>query len=144
MAYIFNHDLDRIRQALGDVPAINGETKDQDLVEIARAWNAGETPILCGQPQAMGHGLNLQGAASHLCWYTLPWDLELYDQTNRRLYRAGQTQRVVVHRLLARGTLDETVARVLSGKKRTQDALFTALKAQPRHKRGRSERSFHT
>lgn len=128
--YEFHHDLARIREALGkDVPAINGEVAAKDSVAIANAWNRGELPILCGHPMAMGHGLNLQGSGSHICWYSMTWNYELYDQTVRRVWRQGQKKRVIVHRIVARSTIDEVLAQVLSSKKRTQDALFTALKA---------------
>jgi SNF2 family DNA or RNA helicase len=83
---------------------------------------------------AMGHGLNLQASGNHICWYSLTWNYELYDQFNRRVYRQGQTKRVIVHRILARGTLDETVAQVLSSKERGQNALFQALKKIKRRK----------
>lgn len=130
VAYEFNHDLERIRKALGDVPAINGGIAAKDARVLIDRWNDGELPILCGHPAAMGHGLNLQAAGGHICWYTLTWDLELYDQLNRRIWRQGtKAPRVVIHRLLARDTIDEAVATALASKKRGQDALFDGLKA---------------
>lgn len=131
VAYEFQHDLDRIRAALGeDVPAIGGGVSMKRVSEIVRAWNAGEIPVLCGHPQAMGHGLNLQAAGNHVCWYTVTWDFELYDQLIRRIWRQGNShERVFVHRLIARKTVDEAVIRALKSKKRGQDALFAALKA---------------
>lgn len=133
VGYEFIHDLERIRAALGNVPAINGQTSGKDTMEIIRAWKAGELPVLCGHPAAMGHGLNLQGSSSHLAWYTLTWDQELYDQTVRRIYRQGtNATRVFVHRILARKTVDEDVARALASKQRVQDALFEGLKSRRR------------
>jgi SNF2 family DNA or RNA helicase len=130
VSYEFDHDFDRIQKALGKVPAINGHTKASKAQEIIVAWNQGEIPVLAGHPAAMGHGLNLQGGGcSHICFYSLTWDFELYDQLVRRVYRQGSiAKRVVVHRLLARDTLDEVVAQVLGSKKRSQNALFEALK----------------
>lgn len=133
--YEFHHDLERIRRALGDVPAINGRTRQADLVRIVAEWNAGKLPVLCGHPKAMGHGLNLQDRGNHMAWYSLPWSFELYDQSVRRLYRSGQTNRVVVHRLLARDTVDEALIKALASKKRTQNDLFDALKAYARNRK---------
>lgn len=129
VAYEFHHDLERIRAALGkQVPAIGGGTTLKETIALAAAWNRGELPVLCGHPAAMGHGLNLQQCGHHLCWYTPTWDLELYLQTNRRLWRQGQRNRVVVHRICARKTVDEVVLAVLASKHRTQSTLLDALK----------------
>lgn len=135
VAYEYHHDLERIERGLRalygetyEAPAINGETSQKRTAEIVAAWNRGELPVLCGHPAAMGHGLNLQAACSHVAWYTLTWDYELYDQLNRRVYRQGQANRVVVHRLLARRTVDEVVLKAIGAKRRGQEALFDALR----------------
>lgn len=129
VAYEFDHDLEAIRRSVGDVPAINGHTTDRRLGEIVAAWNRGEIPVLCGHPAAMGHGLNLQGAGSHVCWYSLTWNLDLYMQTVARIWRQGQkAKRVIVSRILASNTLDVRVARVIRSKRTTQDSLMQALR----------------
>lgn len=130
VAYEFDHDLERIRAALGkDVPAINGRTSDKQAFELVRAWNAGELPVLCGHPAAMGHGLNLQKGGNHVCWYSLTWDFELYDQLNRRVRRRGQARDTVfLHHLLARDTIDVVMLKRLTSKDRTQQSLLTALR----------------
>jgi SNF2 family DNA or RNA helicase len=137
--YEFHHDLERIRAALGDdaAPAIAGGSTTKDVARLVRAWNRGELPVLCGHPASMGHGLNLQGGGcAHVAWYTLTWDLELYDQAIRRVYRQGTTAaRVVVHRILARKTVDETVARVITTKRQRQEKLLDALRADLRRRR---------
>lgn len=136
VCFEFQHDLERIRAALGDVPSIDGTTSDKAASESIRAWNAGELPVLCGHPKSMGHGLNLQTGGSHVCFYTLPWGQEPYDQALRRVYRQGvKADRVVVHRLIAGGTVDLDVANALAAKTATQDALLEALKARARKRR---------
>ncbi len=133
VAYEFQHDLQRIRGSLGKVPAINGQTTDKESSRLVREWNAGRIPVLCGHPAAIGHGLNLQVAGNHVCWYSLTWNFELYDQLIRRVWRQGNKHaRVIVHRILARKTIDEVVAATLGKKKRTQDDLFRALKTLKR------------
>lgn len=128
VGYEFHHDLERIRKALGSVPAINGDTSTKESARLAVAWNAGELPVLCGHPQAMAHGLNLQACGHHICWYSPTWNFELYDQFVRRVYRQGQKKRVFVHRILARKTVDEAVVKALATKERGQNALLNALK----------------
>ena len=134
VAYEFQHDLVRLRAALGeDTPAIGGGTSMGESADVARRWNAGEVPVLLVHPQAAGHGLNLQEAGAHVAWFTLTWDYELYDQLNRRLYRSGvKARRVTIHHLVARGTVDEVVLAALRRKARGQGALFEALRRRGR------------
>jgi len=131
VAYEFAHDLDRLQRALGkDVPYIGGGVSTKKSAIIERAWNNGELPVLLGQPQSMAHGLNLQGAGHHVCWHSLTWDYELYDQLVRRVFRQGNTHATVfVHRILMRGTVDIAVLSAIRAKAKGQRALFDALKA---------------
>ena len=71
----------------------------------------------------MGHGLNLQAGGSTLLWFGLTWSLELYQQTNARLYRQGRTDTVIIHHLIAKDTMDERVMDALNKKNNTQSAL---------------------
>lgn len=96
----------------------------------AAAWNAGQLDVLLAQPASCAYGLNLQAGGHHLIWYTLPWSLELYAQGEARLYRQGQTQPVIVHRLLVKGGADELVAKALTRKNDGQAALLDAVKAK--------------
>jgi SNF2 family DNA or RNA helicase len=92
------------------------------------AWNRGEIAVLCGHPASIGHGLNLQSAGNHICWYTLTWNREHYDQFNARVLRQGnEHQSVFVHRIMAEDTLDTAVAAALRKKDETQTGLLNAL-----------------
>lgn len=76
-------------------------------------------------PASAGHGLNLQAGGSTLIWFGLTWSLELYQQTNARLWRQGQqAETVVIHHIITRGTVDEDVMQSLSEKDRSQAALM--------------------
>lgn len=132
VAYEFQSDLARIRARLGeDTPTLSGISAAK-IEEVEGQWNRGELPVLLVHPASAGHGLNLQGAgASHICWFSRPWDLEQVDQTVRRIYRQGNTSdRVVNHVLVVRGTMDETVGEALKLKDTTQNRLLTALNAE--------------
>lgn len=98
----------------------------------ARAWNAGELDVLLAQPASCAYGLNLQQGGHHLVWYSLPWSLELYAQGEARLYRQGQTQSVIVHRLIVKGGADALVAKALTRKDTDQNALMQAVKTRIR------------
>lgn len=121
--YAYQHDVDRLK---GRFP----EAKELDGPEAVAAWNRGEIPVLLAHPASAGHGLNLQYGGNQIVWFGLPWSLELYQQANARLHRQGQTERVIVHHLVAEGTVDEDVMAVLARKEATQDALLEAVKAR--------------
>lgn len=125
--YQFWHDLGRLRDRFGDCPAVNSKTKD--LGEIVTAWNAGEIPILFAQPQSMSHGLNMQsGPGRDVIFFGLTDSLDVYQQAYKRVYRQGVGSSVRVHRILTRGTVDETIANRLDGKDGYQQSILDALK----------------
>lgn len=133
--YTFRHDFVRLAQHF---KALHPRTLkgQQDI----RDWNEGKIPLLLAQPASMGHGLNLQAGGHIIVWYGLNWSLELYQQANARLYRQGQKNGVIIHRLIAQGTVDEEVAERLQKKDRTQDELLEALKARIRRAKDDTER----
>jgi SNF2 family DNA or RNA helicase len=129
VAYEFEHDRERLLEVLGkDTPYIGGGVSAKRSLELERAWNAGELPVLLGQPQSIAHGLNLQEAGRAVIWHTLTWKYEDYDQFIRRVWRQGQKGRVFVYRILARGTIDYALRDNLSTRGSDQNALFRALK----------------
>lgn len=123
--YAFKHDLYRIQKRLRTYrPVEIGGS------ECIRAWNRGEIRLLLAHPASAGHGLNLQAGGNIIVWYSLPWSSELYLQANARLYRQGQFRPVIIHKLIAEGTIDEDVVRALDGKIDKQEALMRAVKAR--------------
>ena len=122
IAYWYKHDLERIKKYVGAV--------ELDTAEDLRKWNAGEIPVAVIHPASAGHGLNLQAGGSTLIWFGLTWSLELYQQMNARLWRQGQKETVVIHHLMAKGTLDERVMEALEKKDCGQSALVDAVKAR--------------
>lgn len=111
--------------------ALAGWTSDREEREALDAWDAGRIQTLAMHPASAGHGLNLHTSGAHnICFLTLPWSRGLYDQTIGRLKRMGQENRVIVHRLLARDTIEERVAKALEGKGAVQDAVLEAMKGK--------------
>ena len=122
VCYWFRHDLERIRRRF---PAVRELKTAQDIED----WNAGKIPVALVHPASAGHGLNLQYGGCTLVWFGLTWSLELYQQTNKRLHRQGQRDTVVIHHIVADGTIDELVLAALHRKDQTQTALIDAVKA---------------
>ena len=121
VAYWFKHDLDRIKKRF-----TVREIKSSDDI---RDWNNGNVSVGVIHPASAGHGLNLQSGGSTLIWFGLTWSLELYQQTNARLWRQGQNETVVIHHIIAKDTIDEQIMTALSRKEKTQSALIDAVKA---------------
>lgn len=122
IAYWYKHDLERIQSRL----SVREIRSSEDI----EAWNAGEILLGVIHPASAGHGLNLQFGGSTLVWFGLTWGLELYQQTNARLYRQGQKDTVIIHHLVASGTMDEKVMPALERKDKMQAALIDAVKAE--------------
>ena len=124
VAYWFKHDLARIRERFPNAREIKSSTDITD-------WNSGRIPLGLIHPASAGHGLNLQAGGSTLVWFGLTWSLELYMQTNARLWRQGQqASTVVIHHIITKGTIDEQIMTALQKKDKTQSALIDAVKAQ--------------
>lgn len=122
VAYWFKHDKDRIQKRM--------EARELKESQDFADWNARKIPVALIHPASAGHGLNLQQGGSILIWFGLTWSLELYQQTNARLWRQGQQSRtVIIQHIVAKGTIDERILKVLEHKDGTQAALIDAVKA---------------
>lgn len=128
VGYEFQHDLERLQKAFPSAPHLGGGVSTTKAADVVAAWNMGALPVLLVQPQSAAHGLNLQYPGASIILYSLPQDLELVDQLIARVWRQGQTQKVVVHFVCAQGTVDETILKLLEKKTRVQGALLDALK----------------
>lgn len=122
VAYWFKHDKERIQKRM--------EARELKESKDFADWNAGKIPVALIHPASAGHGLNLQQGGSILIWFGLTWSLELYKQTNARLWRQGQQScTVIIQHIVAKGTIDERILKVLEHKDGTQAALIDAVKA---------------
>lgn len=120
---LYRHDQSRILKYLSSirVEVFDGE-------ESLKRWQGGEIDLLLMHPAAGGHGVDgLQLGGSVVVWFGLPFSLDLYEQANARIHRSGQTQKVVIHHLVAVETIDERIVEVLAGKGNMQQALLEAV-----------------
>lgn len=130
IAYGYRSDMSRITGMLkkaGKTYSVVGEKGAEHAVD---EWNAGEMDCLVLHPASAGHGLNLQHGGSNLIWFSLPWSLELYSQTNARIaggHRAAG-RKPVIHQIVAKDTYDELVVDVLNDREGDRKKLMQSLK----------------
>jgi SNF2 family DNA or RNA helicase len=125
----FRFELEMLRRVFKqDLPCIHGGTKADDATAYIRKWNSRRLPVLLCHPASLGHGVNLQAGGSTIIWYGLTWNLEHYQQTIGRLYRQGQEDRVIVHHLITRDTIEKRVAMILKRKDATQGQLLEGMR----------------
>ena len=127
IAYWFKHDHQRIMEHL---TACGYSPRDIRKSEDIKDWNTGKMAVALIHPVSAGHGLNIQEGGHILIWFGLTWSLELYQQTNARLWRQGQRDTVTIHHIVCENTVDEDVLNALSSKNVTQEKLIAAVKAQ--------------
>lgn len=140
------HKFDRLEELLAENQRANtivAYTYQEELAELKRRfphaqtidspgvidrWNRGEVELLLVHPKSAGHGLNLQHGGCHMVFLSLPWSLELYEQTVGRLHRGGQTRDVWVYVILADKTIDERIWAALHDKRAVSDIALEELK----------------
>ena len=122
VAYWFKHDKDRIRERM--------EARELKEPQDFADWNAGKIPVALIHPASAGHGLNLQKGGSILIWFGLTWSLELYQQTNPRLWRQGHADKTdIIQHNVAKDTKEERILNDIKHKTSTQPTLIDAVKA---------------
>jgi SNF2 family DNA or RNA helicase len=120
--YLFRHEADHIKEQFPQAQIL-----DDDPTTIQK-WNRKEIPLLLAHPQSAGHGLNLQRGGNTIVWFTPTYDLELYEQANKRLHRMGQPHNVFIYHLLTPSLIDHQIyAQVLPRKSSLQQSLLSHL-----------------
>ena len=99
-----------------------------DNNDAVDCWNSGNVELLLIHPKSAGHGLNLQHGGSRMVFISLPWSLELYEQTIGRIHRSGQKHDVWCYVLLTNKTIDERIWAALHDKQALSEIAMEALK----------------
>lgn len=129
VAVAFRSEVTAICQHLGKkVPYLGGGVPAGEARFILDYWNKGKIPVLLAHPTSVAHGLNLQSAAHHVCWFGLTWNFEEYDQFIRRVWRQGQKHHVIVHQIIATKTMDQSIGAALAHKDKQQSTLMQLVK----------------
>lgn len=123
--YWYRHELERLRKAFPSARIVG----DYGAVDD---WNAGKIEVLFAHPASAGHGLNLQHGGSTICWYTLPYSLELWMQANGRLARIGQKATEVVAHCLLAGDADRYVLDLLREKAAVEEDILAGCVMETR------------
>lgn len=117
--YQYKSDLAELKKRF------KGEELGHDNVE---RWNLDRIPLLFAHPSSAGHGLNLQHGGHIMVFFGVNYNLETYQQSCARLHRQGQTKPVIIHHILASGTIDDVVMQALANKDASQMNLMERLK----------------
>jgi len=141
-----SHKFDRLDELLAENQRANtiiAYTYQEELAELKRRypkaqtlddtkaierWNAGKIEMLLVHPKSAGHGLNLQHGGCNMVFLSLPWSLELYEQTVGRLHRSGQKNAVWVYVMTTLKTVDERIYAALQDKRAISDIAMEELK----------------
>jgi SNF2 family DNA or RNA helicase len=143
--WLSSHKFDRLEELLDENQHTNTilvYQYQEELAEIKRRftvttlddvgaierWNDGKVRLLAVHPKSAGHGLNLQHGGHHIVFLSLPWSLELYEQTIGRLHRSGQKNAVWCYVMLTHKTVDEKIWGALHDKRTLSDIALEALK----------------
>ena len=121
LVYQFQEELAELKRRYKQLTTLD----DANAIE---RWNKGEVELLAVHPKSAGHGLNLQFGGRNMVFVSLPWSLELYEQTVGRLHRSGQLHEVWVYILMAEKTVDEKIWAALHDKKAFSDIAMEELK----------------
>lgn len=128
VAYEFAEDLEAIRRVWKNVPYLGQGVSAAKARETIDLWNQRKLPVLAIHPLSAGHGVNLQAGGSHICWYTLPWALESFQQCNGRINRQGQIRACFAHHIIAQDTMDQRVSDALTAKNADQELIIRAVR----------------
>lgn len=121
VAYAYKEELAELKRRYPNAATLD----DHDAIN---RWNAGKIELLLVHPKSAGHGLNLQHGGNKMVFLSLPWSLELFEQTVGRLHRGGQTKPVWVYVLLCNKTIDERIWAALYDKRAVSDIALDELK----------------
>lgn len=129
IAYYYQHDLDALRDTFGrEFPYIGRGVSNAEAQRLENLWNAGDLPYLGLHPDTGAHGLNLQGVARDLCFYSVFYNTENYLQFVRRIYRRGVTGKVRAHHLIAKGTVDHAIMSTIGDNAQSQKNFLDAIR----------------
>lgn len=139
VAFNWKHERDHmvaIADKLGiTYGLIDGSTPSHKRKDIVDRMQAGQLQVVFAHPQSAGHGLTLTKATT-IIWSSPTYNAEHYQQFNRRIYRAGQTQRTEIIQIAAKDTWETQVYEKLDSKLVRMEELLTIL--SDLHSKGKS------
>lgn len=103
---------------------LHGGTSIKRRTEMVAAFNEDEDiPYMVLSLKAGGVGLNLTGA-NHVIHFDRWWNPAVEDQATDRVFRIGQKKNVMVYKFVTKGTLEEKIHSIITGKKALANELL--------------------
>jgi Lhr-like helicase len=131
VAFNWRHERERMAELADKLnishATIDGSVPAHKRKEIVDRLQAGQLQVVFCHPQSAGHGLTMTKAKT-VIWASPTYNAEHYQQFNRRIYRAGQTDKTEVIQIAARDTWEPDVYQKLEGKLGKMDELLMILK----------------
>ena len=128
----FRYEADQVSKALaGKAVVVDGSTPQKQKIENITAFKYGKVQYVIAHPKSMGHGQTLTNC-SYSINYSLSFSLELFEQSQDRIYRKGQKNQCTYYHLLAKNTVDATILDALSKKQRVADAILNHIRGEGR------------
>ena len=106
---------------------LTGQSQKRD--EIIERFTSGAVPLFLISLKAGGVGLNLTQADT-VIHYDPWWNPAVETQATDRAHRIGQTQRVMVYKLVAQGTIEERILALQERKAALADSIYHAAAAR--------------
>jgi SNF2 family DNA or RNA helicase len=112
----FRQTIEDVCALAGCAPSITGDTSGAQRQRIIDEFSADPTArVLVAQIEAAGLGINLQ-AAQVVVLMEAQFKPSSENQAIARVHRMGQSRTVMVHRLLARNTIEERLVQIIAEK----------------------------
>lgn len=102
---------------------ITGATSKEKRLEMVKAFNEDDTRVFLISLKAGGVGLNLTGA-DVVIHYDPWWNLAVQNQATDRAHRIGQTKKVVVYRLIVKGSIEEKIQQLQESKRALSEQII--------------------
>ena len=138
VAFNWKHERDHLVELAEKLSikygVIDGSTAAHKRKDIVDRMQAGQLQVVFAHPQSAGHGLTMTKATT-VIWASPTYNAEHYQQFNRRIYRAGQTQRTEVVRIAAQNTWEPEVYDKLETKLGRMDELLGILNQTTAHRK---------
>lgn len=107
---------------------MQGGMKDKEIKSIRKAFQTDKTlQILIGQIQCVKEGNNFQDMCRYGVFYSKSLSSVDLDQCKGRLYRKGQTKKVIYWHLIMKDTIDEDYETIVKEKHANAESILIQL-----------------
>jgi len=116
----YRYEIEQIQEMLPNSVTLYSGTQDKD--QSILDFKSGKAKYLIGHPKSMAFGHTLTNC-SNMIFFSLDYSWESYEQSRNRIHRVGTTSACTYFHLLAAGTIDEQILKVLQKKIDLQEAI---------------------